>query len=115
MKTFSNLIHDKTMIIVENINRQLSEKIFPSFDPVIVTIELYEKTYKHQLKIIEAELKRYRWKCEVRSVPVTELNCYCDDGIYKVNQKHVYKEKKDMVGIELKISIDEEEFCRIFE
>ena len=89
--------------------------MFPSFDPVIIIIDLYEKTYKHQLKIIEAELKRYKWKCETKQTPIYELNCYCDKGVYKINQEQVYQKKKDMVGIELKVSIDEEEFCSIFE
>lgn len=115
MKTFNNLIYNETMKIVENIDRQLSEKIFPSFDPVIVTIELYEKTYKHQLRIIEAELKRYRWKFEARPILAIELNYRCDNGVYKIDQKQAYKKKKDVVGVELKISIDQEEFRHIFE
>lgn len=115
MKTFSNLIYDKTMKIVEDINRELSEKMFPSFDPVIIIIDLYAKTYKHQLKIIEAELKRYRWKCEVREVPEYELYCYREGGAYKTEQRQVSNIKNGMISIELKISIDEVEFVHIFQ
>lgn len=114
MKTFRNLIHDETMKIVEKINILLSEKMFPSFDPVIIIVDLYEKTYKYQLKIIESELKRYYWKYEYRQIPTYELNCCCDKGIYTTNEKEVYNKKKDIIGIELKISIDEEEFSNMF-
>lgn len=118
LSSLDDAIRNETMKIIEKINNRILDIIFPSFEPITIHIELFKKSYKYQLRIIERILNEKKWKYELKEFDIYNYpyECYYDkdDNLMKLRHLSVEK-KKDIIAFDLTVFVNKNEFSYIFE